>query len=160
MISTPFIVAPENAKSHYLEHTCLQKQEPGQFNLGCGASVVDQINLCKMEIKAFDEVVILQHIFHFWVFFYLQRREHIRGAGYIRLPCHQELPISFAHTIGLAVRLVIIFTLSLSLSSHLLILRPSWFMHVTKCQCMSQKIIPLEIMFEYESNDIIFSDMH
>ena len=49
------IVAPENAKPHYLEHTCLQNKEPGQFNLRCAASVVDQINFCKMEIKAFDE---------------------------------------------------------------------------------------------------------
>ena len=68
MISTPFIVAPENAKPHYLEHTSLQNKEPGQFNLRCAASVVDQINFCKMEIKAFDEIVIVQHIFHFRVF--------------------------------------------------------------------------------------------
>ena len=50
------------AKPHYLEHTCLQNKEPGQFNLRCAASVVDQINFCKMEIKAFDETVIVQHI--------------------------------------------------------------------------------------------------
>src|SRR3989337_2858346 len=73
-----------------------------------------------MEIKAFDETVILQHIFHFWVFFICKRREHIRAAGCIRLSCHQEVPISFAHTIGLviglALRLVIFFhTLSLFL---------------------------------------------
>ena len=60
VIGTPFIVAPENAKPHYLEHTCLQNKEPGQFNLRHAASVVDQINFCKMEIKAFDEIVIVQ----------------------------------------------------------------------------------------------------
>ena len=68
VISTPFIVATENAKPHYLEHTCLQNKEPGQFNLRCAASVVDRINFYKMEIKACDEIVIVQHIFHFRVF--------------------------------------------------------------------------------------------
>src|SRR3954466_4150096 len=95
--STPFIVAPENAKPHYLEHTCLQNKEPGQFNLICVSSVVDQINFCKMEIKAFDEIVIVQHILHFWVFFMCKIRKHIRAASCIRLSCHQEVPISFSH---------------------------------------------------------------
>ena len=57
MISTPFIVVLENAKPHYLEHTCLQNKEPGQFNLRCAASVVNQINFCKIKIKVFDEIV-------------------------------------------------------------------------------------------------------
>ena len=68
VISTPFIVVPENAKPHYLEHTCLQNKGTGQFNLRCAASVVDQINFYKMEIKAFDEIVMVQHIFHFRCF--------------------------------------------------------------------------------------------
>ena len=102
VISTSFTIARENAKSHYLEHTCLQNKGPGKFNLRCAASVVDQINLCKMEIKAFDEIVLVQHIFHFRDFFICKRTEHIRAASCIRLPCHQEVPISFTHTIGLA----------------------------------------------------------
>mgnify|MGYP005825701755 CR=1 FL=1 len=69
-----FIVAPENAKPHYLVHTCLQNKEPSQFNLRHAASVVNQINFYKMEIKAFDEIVIVQHIFHFRVFFYLEKK--------------------------------------------------------------------------------------
>ena len=77
VINTPFIVAPENAKPHYLERTCLQNKEPGQFNLRCAASVVNQINFCKMKIKAFDEIVILQHIFHFRVFFLSVKEENI-----------------------------------------------------------------------------------
>ena len=104
MISKAFIVVPENAKPHYLEYTCLQNKEPGKFNLRCATSVVDQINFCKMEINAFDEIVIVQHIFHFRVFFLSAKEENIleQLAVYIRLPCHQEVPISFAHTIGLA----------------------------------------------------------
>ena len=74
VISTPFIVALENAKPHYLEHTCLQNKEPSQFNVICVASIVDEINFCKMEIKALDDIVIVQHIFHFRVFFYLQKK--------------------------------------------------------------------------------------
>ena len=80
VISTPFIVALENAKPHYLEHTCHQNKEPIQFNLRCVTSVVDQINLCKMEIKAFDEIVRVQHIFHFQVFFYLQKKRTYQSS--------------------------------------------------------------------------------
>ena len=68
------IVAPENAKPHYLEHTCLQNKEPGQLTLRCAASVVDQINFYKMEIKAFDEIVIVQHIINFLVFFICKKK--------------------------------------------------------------------------------------
>ena len=34
------------------------------------------------------------------------------------------------------------------------------YIYVRKCQCMSLKITPFEIMFKYESNDIVLSDMH
>ena len=34
------------------------------------------------------------------------------------------------------------------------------WIYLNKCRCMSPKIIPFEIMFKYESNNIIFSDMH
>ena len=77
VISTPFIVALENAKPHYLEHTCLQNKEPGQFNLRCAASIVDQINFCKMEIKAFDEIVRVKHIFSLSGLFLSAKEENI-----------------------------------------------------------------------------------
>ena len=34
------------------------------------------------------------------------------------------------------------------------------YIYVRKCQCMSLKITPFEIMFKYKSNDIVLSDMH